>query len=134
MLREEMIMKNNGAGTKINGPVRNGLFRILLIALLFVIAMACTPIMRAAGVVSSCDEGSLLTAVSGGGTVTFTCSGTITLTATITIYADTTIDGSGQNVTISGGGAVGVFVVPTGVKLNLNKLTIANGNAVAGAG
>src|SRR6202008_2665559 len=114
-------MKNKGAG-------RNGLFRILFIALLFVIALACTPIGRAAGVVSSCDEGSLLTAVSGGGTVKFTCSGTITLTATITISADTTIDGTGQNVTISGGNAVRVLSVPRGVSLKLNRITIANGN------
>jgi pectate lyase len=40
--------------------------------------------------------------LSGGGTVTFSCSGTITLTSTITIASDTTIDGSGQAVTISG--------------------------------
>src|SRR6516162_661195 len=127
-------MKNKGASTKINGLVRNGLFRILFIAALFLIAMACTPIMRAAGLVSSCDEASLLTAVSGGGMVTFTCSRTITLTATITIFADTTIDGTGQNVTISGGNAVQVLTVPTGVKLSLNKLTIANGNGFYGGG
>src|SRR5215469_4084948 len=120
-------MKNKGAG-------RNGLFRILFIALLFVIAMACTPIVRAAGVVSSCNEGSLLTAVSGGGMVTFTCSGTITLTATITIFADTTIDGTGQNVTISGGNAVRVFILSSGVKLNLKKITIANGNTSQSGG
>ena len=62
--------------------------------------------------------------------MTFSCSGTITLTSTIAIAADTTIDGSGQNVTISGGGAVGVFVVNPGVTLNLNKLTVADGKAI----
>jgi len=106
----------------------------LFIALLFVIAMACTPIVRAAGVVSSCGEGSLLTAVSGGEMVTFTCSGTITLTATITISADTTIDGTGRYVTISGGNAVQIFFVSPGVNFNLNKVTIANGSDPFGGG
>ncbi len=54
--------------------------------------------------------------------MTFSCSGTITLTATITIAADTTIDGSGQIVTISGNNAVRVFTVNPGVTLNLNTL------------
>ena len=61
------------------------------------------------------DEGHLLTALSGGGTVTFSCSGTITLTAEITIAADTILDGSGQAVTISGNHAVRVFAVNEGV-------------------
>ena len=42
-----------------------------------------------AGVVSVCDEAHLLAALSGGGNVTFTCSGMITLTATIIIAATT---------------------------------------------
>ena len=61
--------------------------------------------------------------------MTFSCSGTITLTAEITIAADTTIDGSGQTVTISGNHAVRVFTVNSGVTLNLNRLTVANGSA-----
>ena len=121
-------MEKNWANTSINWLSQNGWSRILLGAMLVALAMVCAPVARAGGVVSSCDETSLLTAVSGGGMVKFTCSGTITLTATITISADTTIDGTGQNVTISGGNAVLVLSVPSGVKLNLNKITIANGN------
>ena len=117
------------ASTNINGLFHHGWSSILLAALLVALAMAYAPVARAAGVVSSCDEASLLTAVSGGGRVTFTCSGTITLTATITIPADTTIDGTGQNVTISGGNAIGVFAVQAGVKFSVNKFTIANGNS-----
>src|SRR6266550_2224385 len=116
------------ASTNINGLFHHGWSSILLAALLVALAMAYAPVAWAGGVVSSCDEASLLTAVSGGGMVTFTCSGTITLTATITIFADTTIDGTGQNVTVSGGNAVRVFFLSNGVKLNLNKITIANGN------
>ena len=83
------------------------------------------------GVVSVCDEAHLLAALAGGGTVTFSCSGTITLTATITIAADTTIDGSGQNVTISGNHAVPVFYVSSGVTLSLNALTVADASKVS---
>ena len=50
------------------------------------------------------------------------------------IAADTTIDGSGQTVTISGNNAVRVFTVNPGVTLNLNELTVANGNAGIGGG
>src|SRR6266404_1220368 len=127
-------MMKKWASTNINGLFHHGRSRILLAALLVALAMAYAPVARAAGVGSSCDEASLLSAISGGGTVTFTCSGTITLTATITIFADTTIDGTGRNVTISGGNAVQVFIVPAGVKLNLKKITIANGNTSQSGG
>ncbi len=86
----------------------------------------------AAGVVNTCDETNLTTAIAGGGgggSVTFTCSGTITLTSRITISKDTTIDGTGQNVTISGNNSVPVFLVNSGVNATLNSLTITNGNA-----
>jgi hypothetical protein len=106
---------------------------ILGIILLGALAFTCVP-AHAEGVVSQCDETHLLLALSAGGTVTFSCSGTIILTSTIVIASDTTIDGTGQNVTISGDHAVPVFGVPPGVKLNLKKLTIANGSAVAGGG
>ena len=46
----------------------------------------------------------------------------------ITIATNTTIDGSGQTVTISGNHAVRVFTVNSGVTLNLNRLTVANGS------
>ena len=68
-----------------------------------------------------------MAALAGGGTVTFACSGTIILTAEIVIAADTTIDGSGQAITISGNNAVRVFRVSEGVTLNLTELTVANG-------
>ncbi len=128
------MKKKKWASTNINGVFHHGRSRILLAALLVAMAMAYTPVARAGGIVSSCDEASLLTAVSGGGTVTFKCSGTITLTATITILADTTIDGTGQNVTVSGGDAVQVLIVPAGVKLSLKKIIIANGSSISVGG
>ena len=88
----------------------------------------------AGGTVSSCDEASLRAAMSGGGTVTFACDGTITLTSTITNIADTTLDGSGHQVTISGGNAVRVFYLKSNVSFTVTHLTIANGYAPYGAG
>jgi hypothetical protein len=104
---------------------------------LFIIGLglASAPLVHANVVVSTCDETHLRAALAGGGTVTFTCSGTITLTAAnggaISISSNTKIDGTGQNVTISGGNAVQVFMVPKGVKLKLNQLTISGGIASA---
>lgn len=101
--------------------------RHLLVVLALVILFAATAPAHAAGTVTVCDEASLRTALSGGGLVTFTCSGTITLTETITITSNTTVDGTGQAVTISGNNAVQVFYVGTPVILNLKSLTIADG-------
>jgi hypothetical protein len=102
---------------------------------LVMIALTGAPLTLAQVVVSACDETHLRAALASGGSVTFTCSGTITLSAAnggaITISSSTNIDGTGQNVTISGGNAVPVFMVPKGVKLKLNQLTISGGIASA---
>ena len=77
----------------------------LLVLLAFTMAMtvaAPAAPAHAGGIVSVCDQAHLLAALVGGGTVTFSCSGTITLTKEIVIATDTTIDGSGQTVTIIG--------------------------------
>ena len=59
-----------------------------LVAFLVLLALA-VPIApaHAGGILSVCDEARLLAALAGGGTVTFTCSGTITLIAPIAIAA-----------------------------------------------
>jgi CSLREA domain-containing protein len=73
-----------------------------------------------------------------GDAITFSVNGTITLTTTlpniVSGQGTLTIDGSGQNITISGGGAVRVMWVNAGADLTLRKLTIANGNAFGGDG
>jgi predicted outer membrane repeat protein len=98
------------------------------LATLGLVALGGSHRARAAGVVSTCDEGHLNTALSGGGLVTFTCGpATITVTATRTIQADTTVDGGGV-ITISGGNTVGVFSVNSGVKFTVQNLTIADGS------
>lgn len=99
---------------------------VLTIFILLPLVLSASP-AHAGGIVTTCDEAHLLAALAGGGTVTFSCSGTIALTSQITIAANTTIDGSGQAVTISGSDAVRVMAVNTGVTLDLNELTIADG-------
>jgi len=106
---------------------------LLVLALLALGASAPTP-AHAGGVVAVCDETHLLAALAGGGTVTFACSGTIVLTNTITIYADTAIDGSGQEVTISGNNTVPVMTLSTETSLLLERLTIADGNGNVASG
>jgi hypothetical protein len=109
-------------------------FFLAAVVLLPAVALLSAAPTRAAGVVSTCDETHLRAALVGGGAVTFTCSGTITVTSTIAILLNTTIDGTGQKVTISGGNAVGVFsvgspLVQAFLNFSLNNLTIADGNA-----
>ena len=53
----------------------------ILVLLALAAASAPSAPAHAGGVVSVCDEAHLLAALAGGGTVTFSCSGTITLTA-----------------------------------------------------
>jgi hypothetical protein len=85
------------------------------------------------GIVVTNTETALRDAMSLGGTVTFACDGTITLSSTITIGADTTLDGSGHNVTISGHGAVRVFVVFANVNFTVAHLTICGGASDGGS-
>ena len=78
-------------------------------------------------------------------TIIFKCSGTITLSSTLTLIQGPvpglsswgfTIDGAGQKVTLSGGGAVPVFAVNYGVNAAVKNLTIAQGspNGIANGG
>ena len=62
--------------------------------------------------------------------VTFSVSGTIVLASTLLVWdpAGLTIDGTGQNVVVSGNNAVVVLGVGSGVPLTVERLTIANGN------
>jgi hypothetical protein len=81
------------------------------------------------GTVLFATEAALRAALAVGGPVTFACDGTITLASTITIGTDTVLDGTGHQVTLSGGDAVRVFHLQTNVTFTAVNLTIANGKA-----
>lgn len=107
-------------------------FALTLLALL----LRAIPGRTADAVVSSCTETAFDTALStvqgsGGGTITFACSGIIVFTTQKEITATVVIDGAGQDVTLSGGNATRLFQVlaapPIVPALTLYGLTIANG-------
>lgn len=77
---------------------------------------------------------SAIASAASGDTINFGCSGDIKLSKTLTIATSLTLDGSGQNVTLDGGGTVGVLYVKGGVNFTLNALTVAHGQAMEGAG
>ncbi len=72
---------------------------------------------------------------SGDDTIVFTLSGTITLGSALPEIKNTlTIDGAGRKITISGFGKYQVLAVDVGATLNLDDLTIAQGNSSTGGG
>lgn len=91
-------------------------------------------VARGGGVVANCTEADLRAAMTGGGTVTFACDGTITLANTITNETDIVLDGTGHQITISGGNSVRVFYVNSNVTFTVRNLTVANGSSAKGAG
>ncbi|MGA2240993.1 MAG: choice-of-anchor Q domain-containing protein [Verrucomicrobiota bacterium] len=84
--------------------------------------------------VTSCTEAALRASLGLGGTVTFACDGTITLSNTIVNGTNIVLDGSGHQITISGGNLVRVFQVNSNVNFTLIDLTIANGLSTNGYG
>jgi len=71
----------------------------------------------------------------GNDTIVFSVSGTIPLRGTLpAILNNLTIDGSGQTITVDGGGLYGVMAVSSSGTLDLANLTIADGNATYGGG
>src|SRR5581483_11580966 len=97
-------------------------------------ATATVVISYGAQVLGGSDEIAFRNAVLGAGMVTFSSDAAITLTSTIIVPAGVMIDGSGHNVSISGGGTVGIFKLDPGVTLALKNLTLADGRAVGPTG
>jgi hypothetical protein len=88
---------------------------------------------RAGGIVPSCTEASLRTALIGGGTVTFTNDCNITITSQILInQADTIIDAGSHNVLISASNSVPLFDVAS--NLVLRGLSLVNGQSTNAGG
>ncbi len=86
-------------------------------------------------VVTQGDETELRTAMAGGGMVKLDFDCTLVLTNTIVVESGPAgLDGTGHEVTLSGGHAVRVLSVSTNVHLTLLHLAIADGTGTQGAG
>ncbi|MFN7138422.1 MAG: Calx-beta domain-containing protein [Limisphaerales bacterium] len=81
-------------------------------------------------IVSECTEDAIRAAIAEGGRIKFECDGTILLTETITISTNTTLDGNGRSVTISGGNSVRLFLIKTDTEFSVLHLTISDGRMV----
>jgi hypothetical protein len=103
------------------------------------IGLANVPTAEAAGTVTNCSTygspgtvGDLAWALVGGGAVTFSCSGTI-LVPEIFLPQDTILDGTGQSVTLSGGGSNRVLQVHEST-VELRAISVMDGSSSFGAG
>jgi hypothetical protein len=81
--------------------------------------------------VTQATDAALRSAMAGGGTVSFACNATITLTAPLAVTNATVLIGTGHDVTISGGGNVGLFGV-TNAALTLVDLLLMDGSSPYG--
>jgi fibronectin-binding autotransporter adhesin len=128
---------SEAARSQIIGRVLAGTVSILVMV---------SPAAAASFTVSNANDsgaGSLRQAIAdsntAGGTnvITFTVGGTITLTSELPVITSAvTINGNGNNPTISGNNTYRVFFVdaPSGSAVNISNLTIANGSARGGNG
>jgi len=110
---------------------------LVVMAVFLALAFAPVAVVRAATVtVPDCMGSSLATAISNAGagdTITFAqdcpTATPITLTSTQTISKNLTLDGTGHQVTISGGNTVQLFVVNNSrVTFTVTRLTLTGGN------
>lgn len=101
------------------------------------------PSASAAGVVSQPTEAALVAAMQGGGVVTFNCNGVIPITSTKKVgpgvggdgTTSLTLDATGHNITLDGGGRVQIlYATTTGIaggnasySLTLKHLVLVNG-------
>jgi len=111
-----------------------------MLVLLTLVGLAA-PAAHASGTVgsgtpASCTEGAFNAALAGGGTVTFNCGGgpvVIPITSTKVLSASTTIDGTGQQIILDGGGTTKMFLttyqLTGGLNLVFRQLTLRNGRA-----
>ena len=78
--------------------------------------------------------GTLRAAIATGGTINFQAglNGTITLASPLTIAGNASIDAGTNAISVSGGNAVGVFIVNAGVTAALANVTITSGHLGAG--
>ena len=129
---------------RVSVPARVSLALGLPVCLAVAVVGLAQPAHAAATItVSTCDESDLDAAVAqansdnAGDTITFGCSGTISLSSTLEITGGMTLDGTGQQVALAGGGSsggYGVLSVASGVSFTLNALTVTGGGGGGGGG
>lgn len=118
--------------------------RIVHVAILVSVFLSFgNPVLQtwAAGIVGdgtpqSCTHTALSAAIVQGGLVSFNCGPvphTIPISATITISSNTTIDGGGL-ITLDGQQTRRIFIVNSGVTLNLQNVTLTGGRVASGNG
>lgn len=109
---------------------------LLLVALLIAacgLNLLTEPLVvhAASQVVTNCaDDTQLRGYLANGGIISFNCASsttTIALSNTLNVTKNTVIDGSGQQITLSGNNSYQVLSVNGGVSLTISNLTIANG-------
>lgn len=103
---------------------------IALTLLVPVLAVGRPHPSAAAGVVTECTEASLRAALAGGGSISFSCTGTIPLSSQLEVTQDTSIDGGGV-VTFDGGLQTRLIHVARGAHLTLHGVTLTRGDAHA---
>jgi hypothetical protein len=116
-------------------PLVLGLSLSLVAALGLSLTFAMAHLAHAAAIttVTVCDAATLSGAISGaaaGDTLQFSCDGVISLSSALVIDHDITLDATGHNVTLDGGGSARVLQVNSGVHFTLTHLTIAHGKVV----
>lgn len=101
---------------------------LLLASFLIACALLESPFpARADGVVTSCTESALRSALIDGGQVRLACDGVIVLSDALVITNDTILDATDHAVTFSGGNSTRLIVINPGVRLFLRNLTLADG-------
>jgi hypothetical protein len=108
--------------------------RCTVVSILSFFVLVSAAALARAGVVTSCDDYGLRTAIAQGGVVTFACDGTITLTNVIGIENNVVLDGTGHRVTIDGAGTNQMFYVSSQGSFVATNLVFANGLGTNNAG
>lgn len=119
---------------------------IIITLTILISTISVAPVSASGGVVgtgtpASCTEAALVSALAGGGTITFNCGGaaTITITSVMNVTLDATLEGGGI-ITLSGGLTSGIFH-DLGAALTLVQITLqkafnssSDGSAIVGSG
>ncbi len=89
---------------------------------------------QASGVITTCTEAALRSAIVAGGLITFGCDGIIPLSSPLNITNGTTLDANGRHVQLDGQGQTRLLQVSTGIPCRVTGLRLVNGLGTTEAG